>query len=473
MSVATCTCCCFSTALLPKKLNISKGTEIQLTFTQSHEHFQATTNTQTEVPQANPTSPLQLKTPPLPTHNHRYLLALGYQEQLSAATHSMFSLGALALDWRAGMVEPFMKKSFLIGLQNVNQLMPHLSSVKISLRLFEVYDKKTVNKYLHEVTPQVSMFDFDTFIMDASEDITFLYYRAKGMQQQSSQPVDLLECHSAEQSRLKSLCDRIEEEMNSEKHKRSFKNSNFEVKRIFCLDQDRVYRTDQLEQYLPNATTIIISEWRGCGLQNCAFDDKKNAPLAWRDSFRFGIQARTIFNPRLRAQHLLHHPSIEDYAKRYLSHLGYAGPFISIHIRTERLVKNVKKDPMQCLKELAKVSRNLTQNQKHEVKTLLLTDVGSPYGTSTCQMSKNCNTGHTQRIMDELKGLGFKHQWYDPRVLHSTDNNGYISLVEMRMLASAEKLVLVGYGGFQAILEHLFLSKGHSDNDVIHICMSH
>lgn len=445
-------------------------------YVQTQTEAQAETQTQPMLPQKQ----LSLTMPP-PNPHHRYLLALGYQEQLSAATHNLFSLGALALDWEASLVEPFVKKSFLCGFQNV---FPLKNSFKAPLGLFEVYVRRTVNNILHKISPQVTMFDFNAFITDAPEDITFFYYqsrRSKTVQKASEmQPknsrVCLQECNHRELPRLKLLAHKIEEEMKSERLKQTGKHSNFKVNRIVCLYPNKVYRTDHLEQCLPNATTIIFNNWRGCGLQNCAFvEDKTYTMPSWRDSFRYGIQARKIFDPNLRYQHSLHNPNIEDYAKRYLNHLGYTDPFIAIHVRTERLVKNTKNDPMlfeRCLKELVTVSRNLTRARNKTVKTLLLTDVGSQYGTGTCQVSQKCNTSHTRRIMDRLKQLGFQHQWYDPSILNSTENSGYVSLVEMHMLASAEKLVLVGFGGFQAITKHLYLSNGHSEDDAIHICHS-
>ncbi len=444
-------------------------------------------------------SPLRHSSP-LRTHSHRptsFLLALGYTEQLSAATHSMFNLGGLAADWGANMVEPFVRKSFLFGLQNV--LPPEFTLTdKNTIELFQIYDKEKVNKVFHEkISRQVTMFDFRRFIADAPEDVTVFHFGTRSSektqrifalnaqdtrtleQNMSNSNDSVLQCHSMELSGLQQLAGDIEREMNSERSKQTLKNDiRFKVNRMLCLDPQKVYRSDKLGQYLPSTTTIIFTNWRGCGLRKCTYSDQESdmSPPLWKDSFRYAIRTKTHANPRLGDEHILHHASVEVYAKRYLKHLGYTEPFVSIHIRTERLLKLSieKNDPnfvQRCLKELLVIANNLTHSGK-KIKTLLLTDVGSKYGTSTCRRGKQCNKSRTGLIMNQLQVLGLHHEWYNPSVLNSTENSGYVSLVEMRMLALGEKLLLVGFGGFQAIAKNLFLSYGHSNNDVIHICHS-
>ncbi len=230
---------------------------------------------------------------------------------------------------------------------------------------------------------------------------------------------------------------------------------------------------------MPSATTIIFTNWKGCGLQKCTYNDEESdtSPPLWKDSFRYAIRTKTHANPRLNNQHILHHASVENYAKRYLKHLGYTELFVSIHVRIERLLKlSIEKNNpnfvQRCLKELLIIAHNLTYSGNKNTKTLLLTDVGSKYGTSTCRRGKKCNTSRTRLIMSQLQELGLQHNWYDPSVFNSTENSGYVSLVEMHMLTLGEQLLLVGFGGFQAIAKSLFLSYGHSNNDVNHICHS-
>ena len=439
--------------------------------------------------------------------NKPYTLALGYTEQLSAATHSMFALGALASDWGTQMVEPFVTKSFIFGLQNVvPPAFPKVDKQR-TIRLFELYNSTEVNKMIHEgVSHNVTMVDLETFLADASRDVTVFHFRARSntrterifaldrhhshllessFSKDKTEPV--LECLSMKLLRIK-----IETELNTRVKKsrlgtidRPPNMTHFKVKRVLCLDPNSVYRSDTLQKHIPAENTVIFTNWRGCGLKKCFFtndiDDDKQTP-EWKEPFRYAIRTRTRVKQRRNDQHQLHHLSIEKTAKHYLNYLQYKHPFISVHVRTERVVRFAKeraKDPVPyinyCLKNLSAILNNLTQetfaeqdNNNHRI--LLVSDVGSNFGTSSCRMGPNCQRTDTDKFTSRLHKLGLYEQFYDPKVYNGVQNSGYVSLVEMHILASANKLVLVGFGGFQAILETLFLSHGHHSEDVFHIC---
>ena len=423
----------------------------------------------------------------------------------------MFALGALASDWGTQMVEPFVTKSFIFGLQNI--VPPVFAKVdkKQTIRLFELYDSTEVNKVIHAgVSPNVTMVDLETFLADASRDVTVFHFRGRSNTQterifalddhdshllESAFPKDktesVLECLSMKLQSIKNLIDSIETELNTRVKKSRLGTigsppnmTHFKVKRVLCLDPHSVYRSDTLQKHIPAENTVIFTNWRGCGLKKCFFtndiDDDKQTP-EWKEPFRYAIRTRTRVNQQLKVQHQLHHLSIEKTAKHYLNYLQYKHPFISVHVRSERVVRIAKeraKDPVPyinyCLKNLSAILNNLTQetfseqdNDKHRI--LLVTDVGSNFGTSTCR-GRRCQRTDTDKVTSRLHELGLYEQFYDPKVYNGVQNSGYVSLVEMHMLASADKLVLVGFGGFQAILESLFLSHGHHSEDVFHIC---
>jgi len=103
-------------------------------------------------------------------------------------------------------------------------------------------------------------------------------------------------------------------------------------------------------------------------------------------------------------------------------------------------------------------------------RRLLITDIGR-YGTDSCQNVDYCSKNRIQQfflILEERLGLTVNS--YDPKVLNGTENSGYVSLVEMSMLAQGEKLVLVGHGGFEKNLQNKFLSLNHKMEDVYRLC---
>ena len=405
------------------------------------------------------------------------------------------------------MVEPFVKKSFLFGLQNV--VPPEFRAVndKGTLRLFQVYDQARVNKELHKKTsPRVTMTDFDTFLAEAPSNVTLFHFTTMSSKfspkkfaldsketqllekELAKAPTDnVLSCLSLGLSGLRRIEQDIDKELNS-KRTMLFKRANkrapisemveFKINNVWCLNSHQVYRSDTLEKYIPPHSTIIFTNWRGCGVRPCSYTARQtDTPIEWKDKFRYAILTKNRTVQRLNDQHVLHHSSIDKHAQLYLHKLGYSSPFVSIHVRIERLVQQSKetKNPAsyikQCLDEFTAAFRNLT-NEKSP-KTLMVSDVGSKYGTSTCQKGKKCKLGEATRVLSQLERLGFLPQSYDPHVMNATQNNGYVSLVEMHMLAAGDKLVMMGFGGFQAILESLFLSYGHSKRDIVHICHTH
>jgi len=284
-----------------------------------------------------------------------------------------------------------------------------------------------------------------------------------------------INCPSSELGKLNKLSASIEKELTSERLRLNQIHTKFRVNQVVCLEPKKVYRSDVLQLFVTDPTTIIFSDWRGCGLKECYYTTDKPTDVTvprWTSAFRYGIITQTVFSLKgiLKNQYQLHHSSIDQNAQLYLKHLGYNSSFISIHIRAERLVqlskdKNDESLIKNCLNALSTVIEKLKQEINN---TLFVSDIG-PYGTSTCN-SKKCKLSETQKVLARVNKLVLFQQFYVPRILNSSDNTAYVSLVEMHMLAMGEKLVLVGFGGFQDILKELFISKGHSLDNVIHAC---
>ena len=168
----------------------------------------------------------------------------------------------------------------------------------------------------------------------------------------------------------------------------------------------------------------------------------------------------------------LHHLNIQKVAQDYLSVCGIKQPFIGVHIRLERLLMKevaLKNNSYikYCLQNLEKILDRL-KKQFGLHRRLLFTDMGK-YGTDSCS-NKRCS--RRDQLFSMLDGLGLTVSSYDPKVLNGTENSGYVSLVEMNMMALGEKLVLVGGGGFEVTLQGRFLSLDHRVEDVYRVCFN-
>lgn len=430
-------------------------------------------------------------------HWESYLLALGYSEQLSAATHTMFQLGTLAADWNATLVEPIVVKSHLLGLRGMLPPMFASTSDRETIRLSEIYNIALVNEVFQSlISPELSMVPSDAFLLHAPREVTLLHFIDRNhisvREFAFSMPetvsientfnetnLSVLDCSSIVSGKI--LMHRLENHLNV--MRRSLKvqwshRGDFSVKRLLCLDQRLVYRSHVLLQNISLPGTVIFTNWHGCAMRNCSMYHHGNLQLFRKPNncttFRPIVLARKglVFTSVYR----LHHSSVQKVARDYLSVSGMRQPFVAIHIRIERLLLDEVKMKWKrnsyikhCLESLKDILDKL--KERHDLqRRLLITDMGR-YGTDSCQNVDYCSKNRIQRIFLILEErLGLTVNSYDPKVLNGTENSGYVSLVEMSMLAQGEKLVLVGHGGFEKNLQNKFLSLNHKMEDVYRLC---
>ena len=420
-----------------------------------------------------------------------YLLALGFSEQLSAATSTMFTLSTLAADWHATLVHPVVVNSHIFGLRGFLPPVFANATEKQTVTLSEIYDMAKINKVLKTyVSPHLSMVSTEYFLANAPRDITLLHFIDKshiGLREFTFHLSETISVEKTFQTTNTSIVDcslghdasalrqRLEHHLNAMKSSLKAQSGNFTVKRFLCLDSCFVFRSHVLLQNLSLPGTVIFTNWHGCGLRNCSvfhtgnyqlLRKPRNSPkfrpiiLTWK-AFQFNHMAYT-----------LHHPNIQKVAQDYLSVCGIKRPFIGVHIRLERLLMKevaLKNNSYikYCLQNLEKILDRL-KKQFGLHRRLLFTDMGK-YGTDSCS-NKRCS--RRDQLFSMLDGLGLTVSSYDPRVLNGTENSGYVSLVEMNMMALGEKLVLVGGGGFEVTLQGRFLSLDHRVEDVYRVCFN-
>ena len=411
------------------------------------------------------------------SHNSSYVLALTLQEQLSAASHSMFEMAPLAADWNAQLVEPVVLKSRIFGIEGIFPPDSKLYTGQTSIKLSEIYDISEVRRILQtHVSPPVNMVPFEEFLATASRTVTLLHFvrfgegnmdfvlnrtesdlvRRHFITSNSTAPFDCTHMSGASQWARK-----VETKLNKKSRKVC---PVFAVERVLCFEPTLVYRTDVMLQHMSHPGTIVFTDWRGCGIKFGSLEH--NSELHTNpNSFRYAVLSEASMKEYpIKFEYRLHNPGITKVAEDYLETLNKRPPFLSIHIRTERLVRDALNLTccLESLKQMVDKLSNLSE-------TLLITDVGSEYGTMTCGRRCEHNV-HLQLFLSKLPSFNLTVSSYDPKLLNGTENSAYVSLVEMNMLSMGDKLVLVGRGGFQAILKDKFLSLNHTEEDVYHIC---
>ena len=410
-----------------------------------------------------------------------HVLALTMADQLSAASHIMFEMAPLAADWNAQLVEPVVLKSQIFGIEGIFPPDSKLYTGQTSIKLSEIYDISEVRRILQtHVSPPVNMVPFEEFLATASRIVTILHFVSFGEGKSdfvlSRTEPDLVRRHfktsnsmapfdCTHMSGALHLAHKVETKLNKKSRTVC---PVFAVERVLCFEPTLVYRSRTLLQHMSHPGTIVFTHWHGCGIHgSCSLHYGHNSELHTNPStFRHAVLSEaSIKGYPIHLMYRLHNLGVTKVAEKYLEAVNKRPPFLSVHIRIERLFRDAFNLTccLESLKQMVDKLSNLSE-------TLLITDVGSEYGTATCKKLCEYNDVNRQLIASTIPSFNLTVSSYDPKLLNGIENSAYVSLVEMTMLSMGDKLVLVGRGGFQSILKDKFLSLNHTAKDVYHIC---
>ena len=424
----------------------------------------------------------------------------------------MLQLGTLALDIGANLVETTLFQSYLFGIEGIYP--PHhlqeRTATTTALRLFEVYNSILVNDHLHKkLSPLVSMDSFEDLLSRASRDVTLIHFstersitpHVRRISPDSS--LDLLRIKWAflrhlnivdcAVSGFQSLVKKIEYQLN---HKLALLKSSkmsrpFKVIRVLCLNPQYTFTSKTLSKYISLPGTVVFTNWLGCCLNECTMPrsvpHRINKIVAQqstgkhfrtklpqshcRNSLRFSVPISKPYLGRVRDAQLFHHPRILDAAQRQLEHLGLnpeKNGYLSIHIRIERIIRTAAKAELykrqnkldfieQCVGRIVSHIQDNLVGEENLMKYLLFTDLGE-HGTNS--LTKPALNSTAQLFLKILKSHGVQVHHCKLELLRDrySHNSGFVSLVEMTMLALGRRLLLVGGGGFQVNIAHKFYS---------------
>lgn len=422
-----------------------------------------------------------------------YIMALGYVEQLTSATRSFLQLFPLAADWNMHVPEPFVMKSRLFGLSDFVPLAENLTKM---LPLSLLYNLSILNKFVHEkISPNTGVVPVLDFIKTASRKVIIFHYgkppppfsefggewvtNSLARRVRDTKVTDCsVEAFEAGFSvKLENHLNRLVRSTTSEFQ------DEFHVAQALCFDHTVVHTSTHLRDYLVLPATVVFTNWRGCSLGNCSWHHQDNMNIIGRQMPPQTIRTAILTNSSIKETLLgatmiqFHHQHFLKQAARYLSHLHIDRPFLAVHIRTERVVRDGMKLKLglqysqHCIQLLEMLTGRLMT--LFTLKKMIVVTDNSHTGSDSCQFEgTRCKHSHWNSLLSYLNGshLMKHHVEYQEEEELNTHNSGYVSLVECNMLALGSKLVLVGHGAFQNMVEGAFLSLGHLTNDVYHIC---
>ena len=402
-----------------------------------------------------------------------FVLALKYYEQLTCGTRNLFMLFQLAQNFDAKVVIPFLWTSSLHGIPNDLIYDPTTSTNYYPFST--VYNMHKLNKTFHSASGTYFV-TFKVMIKTAPRGIVIIDtqwssdYISINTSFTTDMGLKVFNCKSNLSSLVAKKANGIKTKL--ERFTKYFNTAEFMTKAYICISPSVDTTTDEIRKLFgPESSTIIFTQWRGCAYHSCDV----NAPRRIGNQYRH----RILYHSTDKVQklgftdlQLPYNDAVQVDAKRYLQNMKISHPYISIHIRTEKLaLVNAQVDGYTdcCLNVLDGLIRSLKHKYPSVNSTVAITDVGK-YGSNSCHYQMCLR--HAEKVQSKLSSMGLALASFDPIVTRSSKNSAYVSLVEMNMLTMGDLLIVVGKGSFKNQIISEFL-RSNPISKVYHVCTEH
>ena len=418
-----------------------------------------------------------------------YLLALYVLEQLTMSSAHYISLLNLAHSWKLTGVEPTICRSRMYGLPGISSLcsQQHNASKFEAINSVEVeysrlYNLSHLNGELNKCLNKVDashhsqqecdpsdpssckvIESLDNFIQLSHRDIVLVHF-VRGIGGSASRmtflPPDVMQrfgervtfpvgnpiVNCTQLARETGLTGAIEQMLN----KLASKWPVFVVKRAICIDIDRTkqgldatHLKNAIFQSVPNVS-VVFTKWQNRGVIGQGSD----------------ILSKCKVSP-------IHHSGeVITASKRFLSSMSIKRPFLSVHLRLERLYQCEDLIPGYtncCVERLSSLlSKVLHKYRINKKDVLIIKDYGQ-YGTDSCTYKRKY-VAHsicmnlTKDFFTNLQKYGYRASEFLPAAFDGVpDNSAFVSLVEARATLSGGVLITGGFGSYQGTVIKQFI----------------
>ena len=413
-----------------------------------------------------------------------FLLALYILEQLTMSSSHYISLLNLAHSWKLSGVEPTICHSRMYGLPGISGVChQHHNASKgqrnsIELPYSRLFDLSYLNSELERClysaqhgcemsnqnpVPCSVIESLDHFVQSSHREIVLVHFVrgiGGGASRMTFLPRDLM--HRFEQevtfpvgepivdctrlARQFGVNDVVEHVLN----KVATRMSVFMVQRVICINTDRAkdgvdvaHLRNAIFQSLPNVS-VVFTKWQNRGV----------------------IGPGSNILSRCKVSPIHHSQDIVLASKRFLSSMDISEPFLSVHLRLERLYQCEAVIPGYtkcCVGRLSSLLSNVLQRHGMNKKDVLIVKDYGPYGTDSCTYKQkyvniSICLNLTKEFLANLQHYGYSASEFLPIAYdHVPDNSGFASLVEAEAILSGSALIAVGFGSYQGTVIKQFL----------------
>ena len=211
--------------------------------------------------------------------------------------------------------------------------------------------------------------------------------------------------------------------------------------------------------------SVVIPEWR-------AVMNMENHHYYYDPSYTGRNMTRSC-----QLQSLAHTSYVTQAARTMFQRLSLSRPFIAVHVRSER----ISQPELQwhrtgfidsCISNFSKVLQVVMKEHNISLENVVFIHDGSQYGSDSMWESRRNASNY---IISRIKAIGIRNVQYKPQenftnIDSATTESALAQFVEKEFLASADILIMLGYGGFQQSLLLRFKSKGNDRNHWYKLC---
>ena len=392
-----------------------------------------------------------------PEKRYSYALSYCYLEQLTSASRNFVSFVNFAAKWNIRTVEPLVAGSRLFGLTRVHT--PYDKPAR-NYNYSSLFDLTEVNdelgKCLAQQGPLVS--PMHEFISNTYTNLTVIYFVRK-------KPIAVLNnlVNSSMRVAFLAKLNQYEGEtvVNCTAEARNTGLSDV-VQNLFDI------QTKGTKKFFVTATVCIRAKQATLSTIESTISSSLNQNhslffIFWHKDEIKKLPTNCVVYP------IPHSKGVLETATRFLQSLDIKRPFLSIHMRTERVIQHEPSHPgyiNSCIEELPyAINRTMQRHNLQDV--LVLRDYGT-YGSDSCHYGNRsypiqfCKS-LSDKFVSRLQKFNIQVVDFDPTAFDGVPNNsGFASLVEADALLRGDILLTVGHGNFQHALRKRFADKSKS-----------
>ena len=387
-----------------------------------------------------------------------YLVILNIPEQLTAATYDFVQLYMVnQWHWKLGMIEPYVLGSSL-------SFVPPTEKDFSSLPLLSKYFNRSYlinNLQTCFYSDDVKLQSFPQFLINAARDFVIVNFVTHN---NPKQPMDISECDYRDMSKTQNRLNYHLHKVRHEAMSRHGTKYNFVGVHSICVKAvpQRPFSMLQVVEY--------IKQWRkNTGDSVLHFPHFTIVIPEWRKVHSIADSSFYYYDPSYTSRNSAALCNLEavpssSYITRttnnVLKNLSLPRPIIAVHARTEYVayaagnVGNIDR----CLKQFSSVLETVIRIHNASREHVIFIHDGGKYGSQSMWQSLRKTSNY---IVSHIMSLGIRNVQYAPekRGNDAMVDRTLAQFVDRELLASADVLITVGFGGYQKSVIEQFKNR--------------